>query len=566
MSGEEHLEPWKDFVEMPVPPSTGRIFGYLIRNLGGFTPPLGSKTLQRFFNETGDFNIPNETKKEILDALAEWIEQSGLLPAAPIGSKYEEMGGVRGTLEILVTEWEEWRAFAKESRLEVPKEILPSIWEPYLRLATIDAALRIASSLAMSSNPEPHVRVLQCWAESRPGEFLKALMRDAGNITREGFAEELGKGYDKIVDDWLDYDTKPNNASMRRIAVALANRTPGANSSELEADLRRLYLLNNVTKILQEHVSSEFVDQCVLRLKFYAEQTFVSLKAWIDERQDTTAATYLMSFGAKSQYALPFLDRLYQAEQESTWQEDLKMVHGPWHMRVVDATLQAIAAHYKEDRWALRDETLDEFGKHADAIRAYLDQSTLLQDQGRFEDSFPALNRIPDLDPQDAQLHEFVGTVKKDWGALKNNKRLLEEAMQSFWMAVTLDRNRLWSWTGLGHSLVMLGRTADAIGRLESIKEELNNLDSNFLNVLSHAYRAEKRLDDSLAALKESISLSPNDPENLQLAAEVSLLMVKPTQAKRYARDARRLGLPEAEFRKLMEAADHLAKHGSPWE
>ena len=150
MSGDEHLEPWKDFVDLPLPPSTGRILGYLIRNLGGFTPPLSSKTFQRFFNETEDFNIPNETKRDILDAIAEWIEQSGLLPAPPSGSTYEEMGGVRATLEIFVTEWEGWRAFSKDSRLEIPKAILPSIWAPYLRLATIDAALRIASALAMS--------------------------------------------------------------------------------------------------------------------------------------------------------------------------------------------------------------------------------------------------------------------------------------------------------------------------------------------------------------------------------------------------------------------------------
>ena len=242
------------------------------------------------------------------------------------------------------------------------------------------------------------------------------------------------------------------------------------------------------------------------------------------------------------------------------------MVHGPWHTRVIDAFRQAIAAHYKEDRWALRDETLNEFGEHADAIRVYLDESMLLQHQGRFEDSFAALNHIPELDLEDAALHEFVGTVKKDWGALKDNKGLLEEAVQSFWLAVTLDRKRTWSWTALGHTLVLLERPGEAIRHLESIRGELDNLDSRFFNALSHAYRLERRLDNSLSALEESIKLSPNDHEIRFLAAEVCLLRVEPRQAKRHARDARRLGLPEAEFRKLMEAADHLIQHGPPWE
>ena len=48
----------------------------------------------------------------------------------------------------------------------------------------------------------------------------------------------------------------------------------------------------------------------------------------------------------------------------------------------------------------------------------------LLQHQGRFEDSFAALNRIPDLDRENAALHEFVGTVKKDLGGPQGfNKR-----------------------------------------------------------------------------------------------------------------------------------------------
>ena len=565
MSGDEHLEPWKDFVDLPLPPSAGHIIGYLIRNLGGFTPPLSSKTLQRFFNETEDFNIPNETKREILDAIAEWIEQSGLLPAPPSGSTYEEMGGVRATLEIFVTEWEGWRAFIQESRLEVPKKILPSIWAPYVRLATIELAVRIAASLSMSPEPALRFRVVQYWAESRPGKLLKQLMKEAGNMSRNELVEALGKESSTTVDMWLYHHTKPHASSIHDLAEALADRTEKADAASIEADFRRLYLLDDVTKILREHVGDDLVTQCAMRLMVYADHMYGILRAWNEDGKDETAARFIQSFGARSQYAMPFLERLYEIEQDKTWQEDLKMIRGPWNRRAQDATLQAIAEHYGEDRWALRDETLNEFGEHADAIRVYLDESMLLQHQGRFEDSFAALNHIPDLDPENAALHEFVGTVKKEWGALKDNKGLLEEAVQSFWLAVTLDRKRTWSWTALGHTLVLLERPGEAIRYLESVRGELDNLDSRFFNALSYAYRFERRLDDSISALEESIKLSPDDYEISFLAAEVCLLRVDPRQAKRYARDSRRLGLPEAEFRKLMDAADHLREHGPPW-
>ena len=565
MSGDEHLEPWKDFVDMPLPPSAGRIIGYLIRNLGGFTPPLSSKTLQRFFNETEDFNIPNDTKREILDAIAEWIEQSGLLPVPPSGSTYEEMGGVRATLEIFVTEWESWRAYSSDSRMEIPKAILPSIWAPYLRLATIDLAVRIAAFLSTSPNPRLRFRVLEYWAVSRPGNFLKQLMEEAGGMTRGQLVEGLGDVSANTVDGWLDHDTKPRAALIRHLAETFATNTNGTDPSDIESDLRRLYLLHDATTMLREHVGTELVTQCTARFIIYIDHLYETLRAWNEESQDETATRFIQSFGAKSQWAQPLLKSLYAFEQDRTWQEDIGAVWGPWHTRVIDATRQAIAAHYKEDRWALRDETLDEFGEHADAIRAYFDESMLLQHQGRFEDSFAGLNRIPDLNPENAALHEFVGTVKKDWGALKSNKRLLDEAVQSFWLAITLDRNRPWSWTALGHTLVLLGRPSEAIQHLESIQDELDNLDSSFFNALSYAYRSERRLDDSLSALEESIKLSPDDHEIRLLAAEVCLLRVDPRQARRYARDARRLGLPEAEFRKLMDAADHLKEHGPPW-
>lgn len=565
MNGEDHLEPWKDFVNVPLPPSTGQIFSYLIRNLGGFVAPLSSKTLQRFFNETEDFKVPNKTKAEILDALAEWLEETGLVPCAPQGSTYQEHGGVRTMLEVFVSEWESWRAFTHESRLEVPKAILPSIWAPYLRLATIDLAIRIAASLSFSLEPAKRFRVLEYSAAARPGEFLKQVMKDAGDMTRRELVDALEKESPGAVDNWLDHDAKPHSDSIVRLAQALAKRTPGIDQTCIETDLRRLYLLYDIKRALSGHVSDELLQQCATRLIFYTNHIYGTLRAWNEEGQDETAARFIQSFGAKSQWARPFLQSLYAAEQDSTWREDLQVVNGPWHTRVIDASRRAIAAHYKEDRWALRDETLDEFGEHADAIRAYLDKGILSQHQGRFEDSFADLNRIPNLDLENAALHEFVGTVKRDWGALKRNKGLLEEAAQSFWLAVTLDRDRPWAWTALGHTLILLERPGEALELLESIRDELKTLDSRFFNVLSHAYRSERRLDESLGALEESIRLSPDDYEIPLLAAEVCLLRVDYRQAKRYARNARRLGLPEAEFRKLMNAAEHLENHGPPW-
>ena len=565
MSGEEHQNPWDDFVDAPLPPSAGRILGYLSKRLGSFVPPLSSKTLQRFFNETEDFNVPNETRREILDALAEWLEQTGLLPSPPSGSEYEEGGGIRATLEVFITEWESWRASIRESRLEVPQAILPSIWAPYLRLATIDIALRMAAALAMSPNHAKGFRVLEFWAGSRPGKFLKALMGDASNMTREGLAGALGKKFDKTIDDWLDHDVRPHASSIHQIAEALAEHTEGVDAIDIEADLQRLYLLHDVTTVLREHTGDDLVEECILRLAQYMEYVHRILRAWHQETKDITAASFIQSFGAKSQYALPFLQDLRQAEQDSVWQQDLSAVHGPWHTRVVDATRQAIAARYKQDRWALHDETLDYLGIHADAVREFLDESSLLQHEGRLEDSFPALDRIPDLDRKDARLHEFVGMMKKDWGALKHNQQLLNEALDSFWIAIALDRSRLWSWTGLGHTLVLLGRSDEAVQHLESARSELDTFDSNYFNVLSHAYRAQRRFEDALSALRESIKLSPTDHETLQLAAEVSLLLVKPRRAKQYARQARQNGLPEFKFRELLAAANQLVEHGPPW-
>ena len=110
----------------------------------------------------------------------------------------------------------------------------------------------------------------------------------------------------------------------------------------------------------------------------------------------------------------------------------------------------------------------------------------------------------------------------------------------------------------------MLDRSKEAITHMESVTSERGDLDVNYLMVLSTAYKIEKEFGESMRLLEAAMKLAPEDPEIPHLAARVAALTGDKTAARRYVREARRLGMAEGELAMLVGLADFVSANGRP--
>ena len=565
MSGDdEHSDP--GFTEMPLPPTAGQILGFVIRHLGGLKRPFDGKQHQRFFSGSEDYKVALETKADIISDIAEWIMETGLLPRNRNAPEDRVFGGVAAFLHTHISEWEWWRNHVFERPVYLPKDVVLATQASYVRIITIELALRIAAGMVLSSVPRKRADLIQYVAEARPGDFLKDLQKDAG-ISRDQLSLELDRAANTI-DNWLDQDARPRDDALHELASILVNHLQGSQATTIEGDLRRLYLLDDITELLAEYVGNDLVSQCLERLHKYVGYSYDYLMASALAGQAPDSIGSILLLGTSSPASRPVLGALVRKEGDEVWGRELQSANLPWQMRITLDTMEALTSDYEQNRWLLGDHAKDAFGQHfdkyGDEVRRALDEGMLLLQEGKLFESDAVLAKITELDPSDAKLHELVGISKKDFGHRLGNREILEEALEALWLAATLDNTGLQSWTSIGHTLTMLNRNKEAIAHMESVDPDRGELDVKYYIVLSIAYKVQGDFNKSLSLLESAMELNPSDPEPPHLAAQVAALSGNKSTTRRYARQARRLGMPEAELAMLQNMAEWVSVNGPP--
>ena len=121
MSGREIELPMPEFTEMPLPPTAGQILGLVIKHLGGLKPPFDGKQFQRVFGASDDYKIALETKAAIVDDIAQWVMEIGLIPGNRSAPDYQVFAAVSAFLTFHISDWEWWRANLFEHQLIAPR-------------------------------------------------------------------------------------------------------------------------------------------------------------------------------------------------------------------------------------------------------------------------------------------------------------------------------------------------------------------------------------------------------------------------------------------------------------
>ena len=525
----------------PQLPTSSQLLGAVTRNLGVTAPGLSAKTHGRFFSGRLEGRGKDSTRREILEAIAEAISELRLGPV--LQSAQDDIPtppSLAAILEWDALEWDRLRAFLLPRMSRVYPRHLAAVWVAYARLAAIDLALRLAAHMHLAGAHPNSLDFLDWLAVDRRGDYLNRRRAEA-EVTLLSLFHTMGSK--SLVESWVYDGVRPTDRNLKRLATAFGPDRASAEWSELYSELKRLYWTSDVVNLLAEFIGEEATADIVVRLRQYATRLHRLLHDAADRETESEELVELATLGTRSRLSEPLLLSLAAIETDDEWREDLQAAGSDWIRRLIGVNLEIDLAEVDD----LIDETDGEILERWDisnpeAYRHY-QRSMELQAQGKIQEAIAEVSKAAELDPLDPVNHYTLGSAKGHLGAEAGDKALVEEAIQSCWMAVTLDPKWIIPWTEVGWLMLRSGRVELAVKHLKSVSPDCGPLDSRYYDALGAAHSALGEHTDALAAYESSLHLNPDEPRIAAVAATEALAIGDKTKFNRYQKMARHHGL-----------------------
>ena len=188
----------------PPLPTSGQIFGSLVKNLGIRHALLQSRTARRFFSGRLEQQVKESTRAEIIGAIAEVLSDIGL---AEVPRKGDDDATPAAVLADLLdwhgVNWERWRDFMRPRMMRVLPSHLSVVWAAYVRLAVIDLAIRIAGKVHMAGAAQSSLDFLAWASSSRRGRYLNRKRMESGIRVHQAEENELIQELEgRLLQDW----------------------------------------------------------------------------------------------------------------------------------------------------------------------------------------------------------------------------------------------------------------------------------------------------------------------------------------------------------------------------
>ena len=531
----------------PTLPTSGQILGVLVKTLGLTDPRLRSKTAGRYFSGRQESLVKESSRSEVVEAISDALAELGFEATLQTGEGISA-SVLAPLIDGQAVRWDRMRALLLPRMSRVYPSHLAAVWIAYLRLATIDLALRTAAHLHLAEKSQAALDFLDWTSDSLRGAYLNERRKSAG-ISLLSFAEAVGVS-DSTVEGWVYHGTRPSDENLLKIGRALAPDGDSHEGDRIVRDLRVLYWLSDFAGILGKHVGTEAVEDLVVRLRRYASQAYLAIDGESEGKPFLADLAELATGGASAQLAQPLLATLVSHESDGEWKEDLMSAGSEWIGRVLRVNLQVHRAEVD----ALIQETdgriLENWDVSAPRAYEHYQRSMELRMLGRGDEALAEVVKAVELDPHDPANQFTLGSVKGHIGARNGDEALVKEGLEACWIAVTLDPGWVLPWAEIGWILVETGRAREAVEHLRAVSPECGPLDSRYYGALGVALRDSGHYADSLAAFESALELNPDDMPVAVAAAGVALLAGDKVRSNRHRKVARHLG-----------ASDELDRH-----
>lgn len=525
----------------PQLPTSGKILGFLVKNLGLNHPELRSKQAQRYFSGRNEVPVKESTRSKIVEAVADALCVVGIAPMRS-GGEGPSASELVSFLERHAVRWDRLRTFLLPRMARVYPSHLGAVWRTYVRLAAIDVALRIAARLHITDAPLATVAFLGSIGNGSRGGYLNGLRKDAG-VTVTCLSEEVGVDQN-AVERWIYDDARPTDENLLKIVRALTwNELPECRD-QMTRDLRRLYWISDIMWMLSKYLGTDAVNDIADRLYGYTCRAYGILAEEPFADRSAYRMAEMASRGAASELGRHLLARLSENETDEEWRLDLSASGSDWVRRVLSVNIRIDQA---EDN-ALIGETdgsiLTSWDVRNPKAFEHYQRSMELQAQGRLGEALDHVARAIELDPQDPANHFTLGSIKGGIGADRGDKALIREGLEACWMAVVLDPKWILPWTEIGWILLRTGKAPEAVNHLRAVRRDCGPLDARYYAALGTALQELGRYSKSLEAFEASLKRNPDDMSVALAAAVAALLAGNKLKSNRYRKAAKSLGAP----------------------
>ena len=555
-------------------PLSGTIVGVLVREFQLNSPGLNTKTAKRYFRGQ---RVKDASRFEVIEAVADVLVKEGFVPRLPF---LDNQGWPVDKLLTLVMvgyakQWDGLAGLMRSASAPVDRPDLAAT--AYLRLATIDLALRLSALLwlANASSPEQGVPI---WAEPKGGaQYLKGLLEKCGSsaLTRDKLADQVGVSYN-TVDSWLDAGVRPSLTNLQGIAAQLAPHIEGAEPSTLLVQLRLNYSLSSICDILARHVGRETVLNLASALMRFTGRNVQGLREFSKLPPDEGAMAQIAIFicGARFPSCEHLTKALWRREKDPVWRADLEASSKPWDLRLVhlmkgfggtDQMLQKLQTEYgiaegiatdlleEAFRHIPADPTIPEWVPHdvledmqfvrikgdaAYSARNRMTQYEWARAKGDLETAIHHVRRAVELQPENALYHFELGATLGTAGEVS-------EGIQECWISDGLDPSWELPKVEVGIILLNAGRSSEALVHLEQMAEGQEDPSAHLAFNLGVARSRCGEYGRALEALLRVVELQADHALALDFAAHSAFMAGDGKTGRRLAKKANDLGRSE---------------------
>ena len=547
-------------------PLSGPIIGVIVKALRIQSDLLARRTARRYFDGQ---RIKEAERNGIFLEFGKVLVDHGLIPKSPFLAN-EDIPPEKVIAVAVAWYSSEWdRLVGRMRTASAPVDRPDLAAASYLRLVTIDLALRVSALMWLAELPTPDEETPLWTSDNGGAEYLRRILRKCGKtgLTRDELAERLDVSYN-TVDNWLDTHTRPSQFHIGKLAEELAEHIEELDEERINRQLHIHYALSDLCQLLTESVGRDTVVDLATALVRFTSRNLAGLREFskLPPSDGSKAQLLILMTGTRNVSSEYLLRALWRQECDPVWKAELMAASKPWDLRLtqiaqhlggldqVTQELQEKLGIPQEEANSLLDEVLTKIPSHLTSPHSIdpteLEGKTLIRlsgdaefsarnrmtqyNQAKFEgDLVTALihiRRAVELQPENAEYHFHLGALLGMLGEV-------DEGIDECWIASRLNDDWELPRVEVGIILLNAGRNQEALEHLEDLTASRHEGASSHLTFTLGAarYRAGDA-STALCALEKVIDKEPDHALALDMAAHSAFLIGDQQKGRRLAK------------------------------